>query len=492
MSRTSPLPSSRGHWIILAGFFLVALFAYIWANGFPFFYHSDEESKALQLLYGYRNFWHPMLMLSATKLIAHLTGADGDSQAITVVGRCLSATFSAVGVAAFVHLAWRRQGMGAAVLTGFFLLILPLLFDVSHYCKEDPALFMGFAFTLLAFDCFWERPDKRRVLLAGLAAGVATSAKYPGALLILAGIVVVLLRTKETSSRLQFLLAAFATVLAINWEWLFHMGELSLGVQRESAMLAAGHDGVASHLPHGRYWLILLWQLGWGMLVAALAGMFLSRMPGQLISKERVLGATALLLLVLMSFSPKVSERYLLPFMAAFCYLAACGVIHMVCFLPRFRTPATFLLVALVSAHPLMLLGEYVRDFSHDSRAEMSAWTKSHFKKHDRLATSLWTRLPGFYQGQYIVGVAPADYVADLGTVAQLKEMGYTWVAVADVESARFEDAQQTGTSTSESAFQHRRTFYEDLRSQADLRWSAPKGTVYNLHPGLKLYQLRP
>ena len=197
MSTSKLWPASLGvgdfhRRLVLCSIFVVAIFSYTWANQFPYFYHSDEESKALQLLYGYRNYWHPMLMLNATRLIARLIGIGADAQGLTMIGRYLSALFSSVGVVCFVQLAWRRHGSFCGLITGFLLLTLPLLFEVSHYCKEDPGLFMGLACTLLAVNSFWEKPDRISIILLSLATGFATSVKYPGVLLIIGVIPVII------------------------------------------------------------------------------------------------------------------------------------------------------------------------------------------------------------------------------------------------------------------------------------------------------------
>ncbi|MEO7934216.1 MAG: glycosyltransferase family 39 protein [Chthoniobacterales bacterium] len=476
--------------LVLALFFVVSFLAYTWANHFPYFYHSDEESKALQLLYGYRNYWHPMLMLNATSLLGQLTGQLDNAQFITMVGRTLSAFFSSLGVVCFVQFAWRRKGPLVGILTGLLLLTLPLLFEVSHYCKEDPALFMGLALGLLALDYFLTTPDVRHVIFLGMAAGIATSAKYPGALLIVALLPVVFHRTRKLS--FLFLLTVTLTVLAINWQWLTHIPELFAGIRRESGMLALGHDGVSGEFPHSDYWQILVYQHGWPMLITALLGLVLTQRHGEFFSVEFVLGFTALVILVFMSYSPKISDRYVLPIMAITIYLAACGVD----ILARFATPksrpwVTAILIALVGFHPVYMLAGWVQDFRGDSRADLTAWAASHLSKNDRIATSLWTRLPGFYQGQFAAGTPPPDYVADLGTLDELRKMGYSWVAVADVECRRFDNPLQAGSAASQATFLRRRSFYQDLQSQADLRWSEPLGMVYNLHPGLQLYQLR-
>ncbi len=477
----------------LAALFATAFCSYTWASDFPFFYHSDEESKALQLLEGYRNYWHPMLMLNATRLAIFLTGTGPDAQNITLLGRHLSAGFASTGVVCFAALAWVRSGFGAALLTSLFLLVLPLLFEVGHYCKEDPALFMGLGATLLAADRFVTIPNQRHIVWFGIAAGLGTSAKYPGVLLVVIGMPLVFFQCRRAFPVTLFLLAAALTVLAINYEWLTHLPSLSAGIGREATMLANGHDGVARSHFHTEHLRLLTQQIGWPMIGAAAAGVILCRPQGNRLSMEFVLGVSCLLILAGMSASAKLSERYLLPVMTVAAYLAACGVQALGKVVnERFRGTFVTSLAVIVAWQPGSLLKQSVADFRSDTRAEMSQWIAVHLKPEDKLATSLWTRLPGNYPGQFISGMAPPDYVADLGSVDQLKAMGYTWVATADVEVDRFSNMNATGAKAPEFMFQRRRHFYEELQTRSDLRWSRPRGVIYNLNPGLRLYQLRP
>lgn len=498
MSHTSEKDISRetstlGTWLILAVLFLVAFFSYTWANQFPYFYHSDEESKALQLLYGYRNYWHPMLMLNATKTISWMLGADHDAQSITMVGRYLAAIFSSVGVVCFVLFAKRRQGLFTAILTGILLLTLPLLFEVSHYCKEDPALFMGLSIVLLALDMFLRKSTTQRLLFLGFATGLATSAKYPGALLIIGMLPVIFWRFRKSGPVLLFLMSASITILTINWQWIAHFQELTAGIQRESSMLVNGHDGVASQFPHAAFLRILLNQHGWPIILIAGLAILLTMRREARPNVESMLGFACLITLVFISFSAKVSDRYLLPIMAIILYLSACGVKILGDFVSlNYRPLFLGTIIGFMLWHPGTMLSLWITDFRSDSREEMAQWISNHLNKNDKLATSLWTRLPGIYPGQFISGVAPVDYVADLGSLPELQDMGYSWIAVADVESGHFTHSMQTGDAQFEAAYQRRREFYSSLQKEGILQWSSPPGVIYNLHPGLKLYQLHP
>src|SRR5207302_8882707 len=103
------------------------------------------------------NFHHPAFMLAATKAVLALGRVPLDMQRIVIVGRWLSACYSAIAVTALALLAWRRRGplafAAVAVLAG-----LPHpVFELAHYFKEDAALLMGVSLTFLGLHFFCEK-----------------------------------------------------------------------------------------------------------------------------------------------------------------------------------------------------------------------------------------------------------------------------------------------------------------------------------------------
>ena len=150
-------------------------------NGFPFFYHPDEPGKVEQVMTGEWNFNHPMLLLSTTKLAVEVLNVPSDRR------RSLRR-----GVVCRRYLRpWRLwpcrcwpmwRGWAAALITGGALALHHQLYELAHYMKEDAALLMGVALTLLAAFAFWQRRSDWSAAALGVAGALATSGKYVGAL----------------------------------------------------------------------------------------------------------------------------------------------------------------------------------------------------------------------------------------------------------------------------------------------------------------------
>ena len=482
--------ADSGRWWTLA-FFVAALLGYLWRNDFPYFYHSDEESKAMQILHGYRNYWHPLLLINATDLLATVLQVGKDPQRITELGRVLSAVFAAIGVGAMVRLGFWHNGRWGGILTGVFLLTCPLLFEVAHYAKEDAGLFMGLALTLAAGTRFWQVPQRSGIVVLGVAIGLAISAKFPGLILLPVGLAVVLLKTRKWPPVCWFFLIVLATVLTINWQWTYEFPKVLAGFQREKSLLTGGHDGIKGSLPHAIYFDLLKNYLGRPLLALAVVGAGWRMIQLRRITLEGYLGGAVAFLLVVMSYSPKVSDRYLLPVLVMLLFLAAQAVVE----LSRLPRRSWLAWVAIVWGLwglwvPVKRLDGTLADFRRDSRAELMQFVQTHFPGKNRIATSLWTRLPGDYRGWYFTKEKPLDFVADAGTLDELRARGFHFVAVADVEQMRFRAHDTSASSLQEDVFRKRRTFYEDLEKNADQVWHVPQGLVYTLHPGLSLYRL--
>src|SRR5947209_7512768 len=81
--------------------FVSCLALYTRSNSFPFYYHVDEASKARQVVEEYRNFWHPLLLITSTDLTMKILRVSPTRQNAVLVGRWWSAAFMAAAVVAF-------------------------------------------------------------------------------------------------------------------------------------------------------------------------------------------------------------------------------------------------------------------------------------------------------------------------------------------------------------------------------------------------------
>ena len=173
---------------------LVAMIVFVGGMGlfsehssFPFYYHPDEPGKVRQLIDRRRNFHHPMLLLTTADLV-RLTflhgGAKDDPQRVVEMGRLVVAAFAAASAALLALLAARLHGIWAGLSAGLLVVIHPLLYELAHYFKEDPAFLFGIVACALAAHHFSTRRDARSLVLLGVGAGVAAAGKYVGVALV--------------------------------------------------------------------------------------------------------------------------------------------------------------------------------------------------------------------------------------------------------------------------------------------------------------------
>ena len=160
-------PAKRG----LIAVALLALFAAAFTlftrdNHHPFFYHPDEYGKAKQIVDGTRsfNFNHPLLLLNVAKPLKKFWGKGANDtkpvklQKATEAGRTASALFAALAVVALAVAGYFLAGLGGAIGVAVVTMFHPMLFEHAHIFKEDTALTMGLAFTVLASALFTAEP----------------------------------------------------------------------------------------------------------------------------------------------------------------------------------------------------------------------------------------------------------------------------------------------------------------------------------------------
>ncbi|HEY5892739.1 MAG TPA: glycosyltransferase family 39 protein [Chthoniobacterales bacterium] len=458
-------------WLVLAATFASCLAGYLWWNNFPFFYHPDEESKMLQIVQHHRNFWHPLLLVNGTEIWAALSGAGPNEQAVTRCGRAVSAWCAAAAVTAVAGLAWRRHGLMAAMIVALFLGTLPMLFEIAHYMKEDPALLMGLALGALSLDMFLEKPDKKRAFFLGASAAVALSAKYLGVIFLPVALGAAIWRRQFLGCVGSFL----ALTLAINWQWLTHFSEVLAGLHQETSTVGWGNGKRA----YGIYWKLFVLHAGLPVIVVGGAGLGIAL--AQKRKFEIGLAIFAVALFAGLSFATKTSDRYLLPIIAITLYFFAAALIHMA------GRWAAVLAVALWIPQA-KVLKTYVTEFQRDSRGELAGWIDENLPRNAKVATSLWTRLPDRSPGQSKEEPPPLEFLADRGSVADLKAEGFRYAVIANPESDRFLGKAALGGGPA-GDFTRRRKFYETL-TRGKLLWQAGPGWMYVLNPGLQLYEL--
>ena len=492
---------ARLTWPLLV--FLVALGIFLFVigtrhNAFPYTYHPDEDSKVRQIVSGKRNFFHPLLLLTTTSAAYHSNLIEKTPLNAAIIGRCVSAFFTALAIAALTLLAWRWGGWPSAIGAALLLFLNPVGFELEHYFKEDPALLFGLATTFLALDFFWKNPTRATSAFLGIAAALAISGKYLGAVVLLFVIPIVIVRLRSTNARIAWwCFGGFvAAIVLINLPLLRHWADFSHGLSREMDGATGGHRGLTREIPHAYY----LHKLGeitplaiWLALAATAISLLLAWKKS---SAVQLLTLTfPFLFIALLSFSPKTATRYVLPATMFFSFLAgaAPGL------LLRSEWPVKLRVISMLVASLFVAAGvrtqvpifqKLYTEFSTDARDNLRQWIDqktpstaviAQDERVDLLANQNWKNR----------SVRTSEFAADLGSLDELKTRGVTHVAVTRQSYNRFFSGLRPN-SKEQAEFEKCAAFYRDLFQRGKLVWESPVGEIIYLHPGIRLYQIVP
>jgi hypothetical protein len=84
------------------------------------------------------------------------------------------------------------------------------------------------------------------------------------------------------------------------------------------------------------------------------------------------------------------------------------------------------------------------------------------------------------------------DYVADIGTIPELRAKGVTYVLITESTYKKFEREGLKPKQGEVAKYESRKLFYATLRRDFDPVRVWPRGTVLYLHPGLEVYRIAP
>lgn len=481
--------------LFLALTFLVAVALFTRHNAFPYTYHPDEDTKVRQVMTGKRNYFHPLLMLTATELAAKVGHVKKQPNDVARAGRCVAAVFSALTVVALAALAFRWTGWPGMVCAAVFLSLNPLLFELAHYFKEDPALLMGIAVTFLALDIFWQSPGRWQAAFLGFGCALATSGKYLGIVMLLFAIPLLVIRSRSDKRLFLWFLGGFVLPLAvINWSLFLHLSDFSNGLSREVDGATGGHRGIKREVPHGYYfsrmneltpaglWLGLVMCLGFFVWTA----------------RKRTLPQWLtflfpFLFFVTLSFSPKTAGRYLLPVEAFTTFFAALSVGFLMAndkklrALPAIAALLIFFAGTRTSANDLSVL---FREFSQDARNELRAWIAGQTPPNAVVAQDGRVDLAASPDWKNARPLLSSEFAADLGSITELRSKGVTHVAVARQVYNRFFDVGLKPSAKEQVDFSRRSAFYHQLFDGRTPVWESPLGKVIYLQPGIRVYDI--
>jgi hypothetical protein len=498
-------------WAIPLVFFAVCLGVYSRKNAFPYYYHYDEPRKTEQIIEHWRNFNHPLLLLTATDLATEIVRQEDTRQQVVVVGRWVSATFSAAAIAVLALLAIHYYGFLAGICAGALAGCSPNLLRYAHYMKEDPALVMGIAIFLLALAIFQSRRTNGSLIFLGIGVAVAASGKYMGLVAIPIALPFVFAAAPRGDPEQRkrwfktFFWAAGITLLIINYQIVLHLADFYHSFRKEIKHSVTEHAGLTRDVPHLAYWKSFINHTTWPIwaLIAAQLGYMLITVRRRNIT-EWIVFLFPVGFAVVMSFATLVNTRYLLPVFVLAGYLAGVGAANLTRIIPARRSAGwaarTVLAAGLVGValwyQGPHFLKEY-NGFRHDYRAELVEWIETNLPADAVIAQDDYVNLPDPDVKKHADATHYLDrelrstkFVADLGSLEDLRAAGITHVAVCRMRFGRVFSKTRHPIDEVVDDFERRRRIYQRLFDEGKLLWETKRGTILTLQPELRLYDI--
>jgi hypothetical protein len=512
----TPRPT-LGVWLMTVALFALTLWLHTRHNDFPYTYHPDEGGKVTQVLVGSRNYHHPLLLLQAATYVSRVAFLPHDPQVIVQTGRWVSAAFAAGSVVAFALLAWWNYGLLIGWGAGLAVALQEDLFEMSHYMKEDPALLFGLSLALLAAHVWWRRPGRRSLRFLAIACALAAAGKYLGIVTIFFALPIVIWHKAADAflprkARVKsFAIVFVVTFLICNFPMFgWQISSPFRSIRNEMDGVAGGHHGLTRKVPHAEYIHSLKSKVPplLPVLVAVYAVALLvtarRRTPPEWITL-----LFPILYLAMISCSPKIAERYLLPVSAMVPMLAALGVGEIGRVLGASEIRGRIILGYAVTA---ALLGwtAYAEwptfhrsweGFQHDDPTAVATWIKANLPLDAVIAEDHRVNLAATKGNDgpsstarvpQKVLEAKTGLVPDLGTLDDLRAKGVGYVAVCKQNYGRYFNDETKPQAGVKSGYNKQREFYARLFTEGQLLKEWPKGPIGYLQPGIKLYAITP
>lgn len=479
----------------------VIFFSHTRHNDFPYTYHPDEDTKVRQIVTGKRNFFHPLLLIETVHRVFQVADLPRDPMLAARVGRMVSAGFTALALVALTLLAARWAGWPGGLIAAVLLTLNPLAYELAHYFKEDPALLLGLAVTLLGLDLFDRSPNWKTAAFLGLGCALATSGKYLGVITLAFALPLLAIKGRAHWPAVWsgFLGGLIVPLLVINLPILLRLEDFKKGLEREMSGATGGHRGQGRSVPHLEYFQKIWQTTSPGIFAGATIfyGWFLTMAKKQTLGRWLVF-LFPLLFLAILSFSPKTAGRYLLPNQVLLSWVAAVGAgwIFQWAWAKETRMRWTLgVFAAVITAWAIFSSASDYRTqqagFEYDARTTLRDWIDANVPPGAAIATDGRVDLQA--EGQWLERkVLTKEFVADLGSLDELLAEGVSHVAVSRQSYARFFNVKFRPTTSSSPDFARRAEFYRILFAEGRKVWQTKPGVNIYLHPGMELYDIRP
>lgn len=369
----------------------------------PYFFHYPALTFYIQFVVQALHYGVGHLFGAYPNLDAFRQAYESNPTTSLVLARLVDVLFDLGTILATYLLANRHADSRVGLVASALVAINPLLMEQAHLVSVDGPLTYFSVLSLMFISRITSSTGWKWYLLCGVGIGLASAAKYIGALLIPPLIIAHLLRSHSLKEGFRSLLSARLVVtlalsglvfLILNPYILLQFQNFLRDFRAEQFHMSYGHFGIgASSSTFVVYALhVLPGCLGWVFYLIVLGSIvhFLVRRE----SAGIVLVAFPIIFLaVVMSWEMR-ADRYVLPVVPVLILIGACGVMRLwdaaVGFakshgpggFPRERwhvTVAAVLVGLAISSQPLYAAFRYHRSFLlPDTRAVAKAWIVDH------------------------------------------------------------------------------------------------------------------
>lgn len=483
-----------------------SFFLYTQHNNFSISYHPDEHLKSRQIAEHIRDFSHPQLMLETIDLAVKGFGIKPVLRDVVLIGRHVSAIFAALAVVALALAGYRYGGMPGLLLSGFSMGLCPSILLYAHYMKEDTALLLGVALTLLAAAIYCRAVSRgsqiASLLFLGVAAAIAVSGKYVGIVALVAVLILVMLVSPSSwrmPMRLSAVLVAFSvTVALINYRIFGSWSEFHAGLSREAMHSISHHTEITMTQPNFFFARGLLRETMPHVLI--LAGLFLASLAvlwKRATAWELFLAFFAAAFLLLVSYCVIPEYRYNLPVIVTLHLMASLAIVR---FAMRFQSRWRWIVIggalAVLVPSQAHRCANYLNQFADDSRVRLHAWVARNVEPHSIILADGYVGLEFEDDPRQLdrlgvrgSGLRTQSWVADFG---ELQSLDANYIAVSEKAYGRY-FRPEARPLPQHPRFHARRQFYEELFAKHELVWSStPSVQTYSfVNPQLRLYRIR-
>jgi hypothetical protein len=492
--------------VLMFAVFISGLFWFTHGNGFPPFYHPEEEIRASRLIKGDWDLHHPLLSAVTTKLLKTALHVPDDLRAIVQLGRTVSAFF-AVGSIICLSLAVYFLGNSlAAGLLAFLLLCQHQFYDLAHTMSENSSLMFGASLTLLAIVLLEQKATVFRAFLLGCSVAIAVSAKYIGALLFIPALVAVLRnggREFRVNRVAEFALAFLFAILVINFYAVTELPLTALDVLQDLGSAFASTPDGFKNLVQGTYWLALWHNTTpaiWVMLAIALSAFWIRRR--NLKMSEILLLLIPLIYFLLLLFAPSGDLRFL-PVIGFTYAFAVAGVAWMADLISTVREEVRgWLLPALFTVCLAACFFEFLRGypyyaaFTWDERLEMLSWMDGNLRPGSKVIADPSVLLPRLlaetkqrYRFNLLMDGFPKAS-EDQSRFEQIVAEGADYVVASESDYKILLSSAASVAMVNDESVNAAKQFYSELFKKGTLIWSRNRGPVPYLQPGLEIYHI--